>query len=63
MTCTTTPYHPSIRRSSAAISTTVAVVGPMANYPRCPVCGSYEVSRHTEVGRVWFSCRRCGITF
>lgn len=38
-------------------------LGPVANFPRCPVCGSYEVSRHTEMGRVWFSCRRCGLTF
>jgi hypothetical protein len=36
---------------------------PEASYPRCPVCGSYEVSRHSEMGRVWFSCRRCGISF
>lgn len=40
-----------------------AIEQPMANYPRCPVCGSWDVQRNSEFGRVWFSCRRCGITF
>jgi hypothetical protein len=37
---------------------------PQANgYPRCPVCSSWDVQRHVEMGRVWFTCRRCGAVF
>lgn len=35
----------------------------LANFPRCPVCGSYDVQRHAENFKVWFSCRRCGKIF
>jgi ribosomal protein L37AE/L43A len=37
---------------------------PQANgYPRCPVCSSWDVQRHSEMFRVWFTCRRCGAVF
>lgn len=38
-----------------------APLGP--GYRRCPVCGSYEIEREVEFGRVRFRCRRCGIVF
>ena len=34
-----------------------------AGAPRCPVCTSWEVNRHVEGFRVWFTCRRCGAVF
>ena len=34
-----------------------------ASYQRCPVCGSWDVERRSEMGRVWFVCRRCGNPF
>ena len=38
---------------------TIAVSG----YKKCPVCGSYETTRHAEHFRVWFTCNRCGAVF
>ncbi|MGA1345586.1 MAG: hypothetical protein ACO35E_06395 [Ilumatobacteraceae bacterium] len=34
-----------------------------ASFPRCPICGSWDVQRHAENFRVWFTCRRCGREF
>lgn len=36
---------------------------PHASFPRCPICGSWDVQRHSENFRVWFTCRRCGREF
>jgi hypothetical protein len=42
----------------------IGIVPPQANgYPRCPVCASWDVQRHSEMFRVWFTCRRCGLVF
>lgn len=38
-------------------------VRPAAGYRRCPVCGSWETTRHAEAYQVWFSCNRCGAVF
>ena len=34
-----------------------------AGYPRCTVCSSWDVKRHVEGFRVWFTCNRCGAVF
>lgn len=34
-----------------------------SGYKKCPVCGSYETTRHAEHFRVWFTCNRCGAVF
>ena len=34
-----------------------------AGYPRCTVCSSWDVQRHVEGFRVWFTCNRCGAVF
>jgi len=34
-----------------------------AGAPRCPACTSWEVTRHVEGFRVWFTCNRCSAVF
>jgi len=36
---------------------------PSAGFRQCPVCGSWETTRHAEAFRVWFTCNRCGAVF
>jgi hypothetical protein len=48
--------------SDSRVHLTDQVVGS-GGYPRCPVCGSYEVTRHSEMFKVWFTCRRCNAVF
>lgn len=59
----TNPLGPTCQHGTATELTTPLPTYPTASFPRCPVCGSYEVSRHSQMGQVWFSCRRCGIVF
>ena len=36
---------------------------PTAGFRQCPVCRSWETTRHVEGFRVWFTCNRCGAVF
>ena len=50
-----------VRRTD--IGTPTATIVEAAGYPRCPMCGSYEVTRHVDFYKVWFKCNRCGAVF
>ena len=39
------------------------VASPDAGYRQCPICNSWDTTRHAEGYRVWFTCNRCGAVF
>jgi len=52
---------PILRRTNIGAPTKTIIQA--AGYPRCPMCGSYEVTRHVDFYKVWFKCNRCGAVF
>ena len=54
--------------AAAVVATTTTcedplVASPDAGYRQCPICNSWDTTRHAEGYRVWFTCNRCGAVF